>query len=199
MPEATGAPRSLSRAWYGASITDFLCADPAAVVGQIVTNSDFTVLPAQRDAWLAEIRLLRESLLGLDGSLFMEFSIPRMGRRIDAVLLIGPVVFAIEFKTGESRFERSAIDQAWDYALDLKNFHEASHTASIVPVLITSGNELTPAIDMRADDDLVYRPISIDAEHLRKVIDDASATIRGHSIDAKHWAESALSPDTYDY
>jgi len=40
-------------------------------------------------------------LTGLTGSLYLEFDIPRMGRRIDAVVLNGPVVFVVEFKVGE--------------------------------------------------------------------------------------------------
>ena len=68
-----------------------------------------------------------------------------MGRRIDVVLVIGPVIFAVEFKVGEKTFDRSAIDQVWDYGLDLKNFHEASHDASIVPILIaTEATECPP-------------------------------------------------------
>src|ERR1700679_254260 len=118
-----------SRAWYAATIADFLHADFDSVLGRLAIGSDFTVLQTQRDAWLAQIRLLHEHLDGLIGSLFMEFSIPRMGRRIDAVLLIGPIVFAVEFKVGDPTFDRSGIDQVWDYALDLKNFHEASHSA----------------------------------------------------------------------
>jgi hypothetical protein len=41
-----------------------------------------------------------------------------MGRRIDVVLLLGPVIFILEFKIGENKFESSAIDQVFDYALD---------------------------------------------------------------------------------
>ena len=128
-----------SRAWYGASIAEFLQTQPDTIVGQLVRNSDFALLPTQKDAWLAQIGFLQDRLVGLTGSLFLEFNIPRMGRRIDAVLLIGPVVFVIEFKVGESAFERAAVDQVWDYALDLKNFHEASHSVSIVPILIATG------------------------------------------------------------
>src|SRR5579872_1236638 len=95
-----------SRAWYSASITEFLHTDSDTIVGRLTTNSDFAVLPEQRDAWLFEIRLLQDRLVGLAGSLFMEFSIPRMGRRIDAVLLTGPIVFVIEFKVGDNAFDR---------------------------------------------------------------------------------------------
>jgi hypothetical protein len=45
-------PELSSRAWYGASIADFLRADPDSIVGRLTTNSDFPVLLAQRDAWL---------------------------------------------------------------------------------------------------------------------------------------------------
>src|SRR5688572_17494154 len=121
IPEPVAIAAVASRAWYGASIAQFLQTNSDAMVGRLATNCGLALLPTQRDAWLAQIRLLQEHLVGLTGSLFLEFSIPRMGRRIDAVLLIGPVVIVIEFKVGESAFERAAIEQVWDYALDLKN------------------------------------------------------------------------------
>ncbi len=89
------------RYWYGASVSGFVAESQDAVVGQIVTSAEFAVLPTQRDAWLSQIAFLQSHLSGLLGSIFFEFSIPRMGRRIDVVLLVGPVVFAIEFKVGE--------------------------------------------------------------------------------------------------
>ncbi len=141
------------RAWYGATIAEFLGADPDTVVGRLTTSSDFDVLTTQRDAWLTQIQILQRQLGGLTGSIFMEFSIPRMGRRIDTVLVIGPVVFAVEFKVGESEFERSAIDQAWDYALDLKNFHEGSLSAAVVPILVATDARTSHPIELRSDSD----------------------------------------------
>ncbi|MGO8925422.1 MAG: hypothetical protein ACLQU3_00650 [Limisphaerales bacterium] len=108
-PELVGTVGASSRAWFGASIAEFLQSQPDTIVGRLVTNSDSAVLPTQKDAWLAQIGLLQGCLGGLAGSLFLEFNIPRMGRRIDVVLLIGPVVFVIEFKVGESMFERAAV------------------------------------------------------------------------------------------
>ena len=81
--------QSTSRTWYGATIADFLSESPDTVIGRITTHCDFTVLPTQRDAWLVQIDVLQEYLQGLHGSVFMEFSIRGMGRRIDAVLFIG--------------------------------------------------------------------------------------------------------------
>src|SRR5262249_49417457 len=100
MPDLSHHAGILSRAWYQGSIAEFLQTDTDSIIGRLAQNSDFTVLPAQMDAWLAQIRFLQSELIGIAGSLFMEFNIPRMGRRIDTVLLIGPIVFVVEFKVG---------------------------------------------------------------------------------------------------
>jgi hypothetical protein len=162
-----GSTASRFRYWYGTSIGDFLQADPNAVLGEVTANCDFNLIPTQRDAWRAQIEFLRSKLKALSGSIFFEFNIPRMGRRIDVVLLIGPVVFAIEFKVGEKTFDRSAIDQVWDYGLDLKNFHEASHDAPIIPILVATEAMQSPAIDLRTDADKLYRPIVVDSGSFR--------------------------------
>ncbi len=117
-----------------------------------------------------------------------------MGRRIDAVLLIGPVVFAIEFKVGEASFDRAAIEQVWDYALDLKNFHEASHTVSIVPVLIATEAAASGATQLIADHDNVYRPVRIGRDGLRAVIDLAVQKISGLPVNAAEWSRASYHP-----
>src|SRR5205823_5023650 len=134
----TGTPTLSPRAWYGASISDFLQTSADSLLGALTTNSEFDLATSQRDSWIEQIRLLLSWLHGLSGCVFLEFNIPRMGRRIDVVLVIGPIVFVIEFKVGEKSFDRAAVDQVWDYALDLKNFHEASHSVPIVPILVAT-------------------------------------------------------------
>ena len=67
-----------SRAWYESSIAEFLQTQSEQVIGCLLTNSDFAVLPTQRDAWLAQLSVLRQSLQGISGNLFLEFNIPRM-------------------------------------------------------------------------------------------------------------------------
>jgi hypothetical protein len=184
-----------SRAWYSASITDFLQADYDTVVGRLTRNSDFTVLPEQKDAWLVQIQLLQDRLGDLTGSLFMEFSIPRMGHRIDTVLLTGPIVFVLEFKVGDTVFDRAAVDQVWDYALDLKNFHEASHAAPIVPILIATGASTSPAVELHsADADMVYRPIRVHPANVRPTIDLMLRTVKGEQIDPEYWARAPYRP-----
>ncbi len=193
-PEPAGITPVSSRAWYGASISEFLQAQPDTIVGQLVTNGNFTLLPTQKDAWLAQIRFLQERLVGLTGALFLEFNIPRMGRRIDTVLLIGPVVFVIEFKVGESAFERAAVDQVWDYALDLKNFHEASHSVSIVPILIATEATKSTSFNLHADEDNVYRPIHVHPAGFREAIDVALRTITGEVLNDQQWSNAPYHP-----
>jgi len=65
----------------------------------------------------------------------LEFDIPRLGRRVDAVLVTSTAVIPIEFKVGAKKFEQLDYEQAWDYGLDLKNFHAPSHAAAIFPIL----------------------------------------------------------------
>ena len=168
------------RFWYGASIAEFVDASAQEIIGQLTLNSSFDIDRSQASAWLAEIEFLQSKLIDLAGSIFFEFNIPRMGRRIDVALVIGPVVFAIEFKVGEKTFDRAAIDQVWDYGLDLKNFHEASHAASIIPILIATEATQCPRPELVADADKVYRPIVVDPESFRSVLDAALAKISGH-------------------
>lgn len=117
-----------------------------------------------------------------------------MGRRIDAVLLIGPVVFVVEFKVGEKQFERSAVDQVWDYALDLKNFHEASHGVSIVPMLLATSAVEAKVATVHEDADHVYRPLQANADDFRAVVNSVLKTISGGALDDRLWAQAAYHP-----
>src|SRR5688572_6260559 len=114
-----------ANAYYGADTADFLATTPEAILGRVVEKSRFDIELAQRNAWLDQIEILKTTLRGVDGTIFLEFVVPRLGSRIDAVLVAGPIVFVMEFKVGADRFVRDDFNQVWDYALDLKNFHEA--------------------------------------------------------------------------
>lgn len=193
--QSGGSEISSLRAWYSAPIADFLHSSTESVVGELLLASDqFAVVPTQSVAWKEQIEFLRSALRGLSGALFFEFNIPRMGRRIDTVLLIGPVVFVVEFKVGEKEFERAAVDQVWDYALDLKNFHEASHKASLVPILIATNSKACASINLQVDEDNVYRPIQVNLENFRKTVDTILLTIIGATVDQKQWAQSQYHP-----
>ncbi len=160
----------------------------------MVRNGEFDLLSTQRDAWLFQIKFLQSQLTNLTGSLFLEFSIPRMGRRIDAVLIVGAVIFVIEFKVGAHEFERAAIDQAWDYALDLKNFHEASHAASVIPILIATEATTSSPLLLEAHEDKVYHPLCVHAGNFRQAVDLSLQTVTDESIDQQRWPRAAYRP-----
>ena len=126
----------LQRAWYAASFADFIVHSEDQVIGQLTNNSNRSVELEQRDAWRVQINFLKQWVHGRSGTVLLEFNIPRMGLRADAVLLIAGCVVILEFKVGETSAGRQSLAQVWQYALDTKNFHETSHAVPIIPVLI---------------------------------------------------------------
>jgi hypothetical protein len=148
----------------------------------------------QRQAWEEEIRILRHALNGLPGVLFLEFDVPRLGSRIDAALVTGPAVFAIEFKCGEKRFTTDAYNQAWDYGLDLKNFHQASHALPIFPLVVataaTSGDDRWAP----AHADGVRPPRRTTPNGLRRAIDEALLSVTGPQLDGAAWGRAPYQP-----
>jgi hypothetical protein len=181
-------------AYYAGSIQEFIATSPDAVLGALVRQSDFDVEPPQRDAWLRQIEILRQSLLGLEGTLFLEYVVPRIGSRLDAVFVTGSLIFPIEFKVGESQFRREAIDQVWDYALDLKNFHEGSHGAGIVPILVATDAPTSPALLGEPHSDGVRPPSCCNSDGLRRLIDLGLADASGSAIDSIRWGRSPYRP-----
>ncbi|MCB1959746.1 MAG: hypothetical protein KDE68_04345 [Rhodocyclaceae bacterium] len=86
-------------AYYEASIQEFLVADEDAILGALSMQHGFALEHQQKHAWHGQIRILRRLLDPTQlGWIYFEFSIPRMGKRADVVLLAGGVVFVIEFK-----------------------------------------------------------------------------------------------------
>ena len=185
----------MKRAYYSNTIASFHASSPEDIVGKLTINSEFPVETTQRDAWLAQISLLHTSLKDYQGTLYFEYSIPRMGHRIDAVLLIGPVIFVIEFKIGEKEYTTHAIDQAWDYALDLKNFHETSHNVYVAPVLVATNAENLPyEVGTTAHNDKLLFPIMSNGEELDKIIQNVLNFAEGAEIDQTQWEAGRYCP-----
>lgn len=84
----------MKRHYYSASIAEFLAASRTDILGTIVSNSGFAIELTENAAWREEIRILQEVLPNVDGQIYFEYTIPRMGRRIDVVLVIGAVLFS---------------------------------------------------------------------------------------------------------
>lgn len=187
--------KTIKREYYSDSIANFLNSTTEEIVGKLTLNSAFTVEQTQRDAWHAEISAMRKVLSSRQGTIYFEYSIPRMGRRIDIVLLVGPVIFVLEFKVGEREFTASATDQAWDYALDLKNFHETSHEQLIVPVLIaTEAINADHIIALTPQNDKLFFPIKTNTNRLGEVIDNVLRFTDGKDIDRSQWESGRYCP-----
>lgn len=129
---------NLPRSYYDENIGLFLNRSKDDIIGKITHNAKlFDINSLQSNAWEEEINLLKQQLKGLErGHIAVEYSIPRMGKRIDVVLIIDNYVFLLEFKCGSNTYYASAKEQVEDYALDLHNFHEASHEITLFPILI---------------------------------------------------------------
>ncbi|MFH1369125.1 MAG: DUF2075 domain-containing protein [Elusimicrobiota bacterium] len=185
----------MSRAYYTESITNFVKANSDEIIGILAKSNEFSLEQSQRDAWVEEIKILQSVLFNYQGSIYFEYSIPRMGKRIDVVLLIGAVIFVLEFKIGEREFTSYAIDQVWDYALDLKNFHETSHDLYISPILIASKakNGIISVATTPHNDKLLI-PIKTNTKQLGKIIENVLSFSEGKVIDKKYWENGRYCP-----
>lgn len=185
---------STSNAYYAADVATFIGTASDAILGSIAANSAFAVEPTQRDAWVMQIEVLKPALAGIEGTIFFEFNVPRIGSRIDAVLISGPAIFAIEFKVGEADFKRDDLNQVWDYALDLKNFHKASHDAPIIPILVATHAPQSETVLPASHADNVSPPIRCNSEGLRHLILAGLDRAVGNGLDAIHWSEAPYQP-----
>ena len=152
-----------TRCLYESDIASFLNKEMDAIFGMLCGHYHGEVLTTQMEAWKAEIEILQNALAlwnSSDGRIIFEYDIPRLGKRIDVVLLLGGVIFCLEFKVGESAILEKDIDQVLDYALDLNNFHKYSQGKVIVPILVaTKYKYASDEIRRSAYDDMVINPL----------------------------------------
>jgi hypothetical protein len=187
-------PVPRASAYYSAPVDRFLATEPHHVLGVLAAAHSHTLEVDQRQAWEEELDILRTVLGGLAGTIYLEFDVPRLGSRIDAVLVAGPAVFPMEFKCGESRFRVADHNQAWDYALDLKNFHAASHEAPIFPILVATQADVADAAWQPAYPDGVRPPYRCGARHLHGVLQAGLAQSSGPEIDGEAWGAALYQP-----
>lgn len=162
------------RCMYENTITGFLQEEGMSVFGIINDKYHGDARSTTRDAWKLEISIMKDSLSLLKdkrGQIIFEYDIPRLGKRVDVILLYSGIIFCIEFKVGESSILEADIDQVLDYALDLKNFHKFSQDKVIVPILVaTEHAEFSSVIQMSVYDDRVVNPLVTGKDHLNDLI-----------------------------
>ncbi len=159
--------------YYKNDIESFITKSREEIIGQITLSNQFDSNRNQNKSWELQIYILQKALKAYSGTIFFEFSIPRMGKRVDALIIIQNTVFVIEFKVGETKYHNINIEQVWDYALDLKNFHKPSHNALLVPVLVaTEANRSYIEISTTSHNDNLLLPIMVNQYDLEKAIEE---------------------------
>lgn len=182
--------------YYQSSISDFLNRSTNEIIGEITLSNQFDTASTQNHSWESQISILKKAIKDFNGEIFFEFSIPRMGKRIDVLLIIEHVVFVVEFKVGERTYYGYNVDQVWDYALDLKNFHKPSHEAFLVPVLVaTEAKESFLEVSVTSHDDDLALPVRCNSNDLRMVIESSLKFFDDFkAVDAKSYAEGSYHP-----
>ncbi|MEN6509190.1 MAG: DUF2075 domain-containing protein [Smithella sp.] len=186
----------MNRSYYTNTISAFLNTSDNEILGTLASNSEFSDELQQKEAWKEEIKILKEILIPHKGSIYFEYAIPRMGKRIDVLLIIQSVIFILEFKIGEKEFPAYAIDQVMDYALDLKNFHETSHNRFIAPILVaTLAKYLNPLVAMTGHNDKMFLPIRCNSDSLNIAIKSILDLFDdGETIKIQDWEQGRYHP-----
>ena len=180
-------------AFYGNNIKDFLSQNEDEIFGIIAKNDEYDSVCKQKDAWIAQIRLLKNALNKYpNGSVVFEYTIPRVGGRIDNVVLIDDTIFVLEFKVGNEVYAGSAATQARTYAIDLANFHEESHNKTIVPILIATD---APDYELQINKykNNVYDVIYTNGNNLAQIFDKFTKLFGGQ-IQLEKWLNSRYVP-----
>lgn len=181
------------RHYYHNTITEFITHSFDAIWTQLTAVGHGDLLHTQKQAWAEQIKILKTHLNGFMGDIFFEYSIPRMGKRIDAVLLIDGIVFVMEFKVGAKEFTGADVNQAWDYALDLKYFHEESHHLPIIPILVVTNAKESDILLFQYDDQIV-RPILSNGDNIADIVRQSQLIFPSTQIDNYLWSISRYAP-----
>jgi hypothetical protein len=181
-------------AYYQAPISGFLSANESEILGELTLSHGFVLEQEQRNAWLEQIPIMQQAVRNFTaGHILFEFVIPRMGKRADVVLVIGGTILVLEFKS-VTKFEFSAIEQAHDYALDLKNFHLGSHELPIVPIVVATRARPVGVQKPQWAPDMVAAPVLASAEELPLIINRLIQNGGDIPIDFERWVRSGYQP-----
>ena len=185
------------RSYLSLSIHDFLRETEGNLLLKLINSSSgFDIQDSQKLAWEKQISILQNNLHSdMNGRIIFEFTIPRVGKRVDVVLVFAEAVFVLEFKTNATIYNSGDKDQALDYALDLKNFHETSHHAAIVPVLIATNAEITDQKPFFYTDGVAGIELS-NGSNLKEIITKyfASAPSELQSVVVEEWEKGRFKP-----
>ena len=187
-----------TRCLYNSCFATFSAANENSIFGVLCDNYHGDALTTTREAWRSEILILKQVLAPYrdeNGQIVFEYDIPRLGKRVDAVLLLRGIVFCLEFKVGESRILEADVDQVLDYALDLKNFHKFSADRIIVPILIATNFRVSSTeIQMSVYDDKVVNPLVTGEAGISRILSAVLDKFPGETPVNPDWIISPYAP-----
>lgn len=182
------------RAYYSASIKDFLAQSTSEILGVIHQNCiSVETTIQQNNTWEQEVNILKNQLAGIEeGRIIFEYTIPRMGRRVDVVLLHKNVVYLLEFKCGDDQYRASTVDQVYDYALDLRNFQKESHDKLIANIIVSTR---APQVDIKiVENERIIEPIFCNSTNIREAVDAVVQKYNENGFDYIAWENSEYLP-----
>ena len=184
----------MNREYYSNTVSEFIKTSNDEIFGQITKNDEFSAGDLQKNTWIKQIQILKEQLSNFkDGYIIFEYTVPRIGSRIDNVFIYQGIIFIFEFKVGESEYKKSDLDQVVDYGLDLSYFHHSSHNRTIVPVLIS-----TKASDRSYNNgfvkDNIMTPYLTNGEDLERFILNITSSTKEESLNPIDWINSIYRP-----
>jgi len=184
----------MTRSYYSESINIFLDDNTNIILGQLARYHSHALEDLQKNAWIKQIEILKATLKDINrGHIFFEFAIPRMGKRVDNIVILDDTIFIIEFKVGSTKYDNYAIEQVLDYSVDLKNFHEGSHHEKIFPILIcTEADYINNKIQVLQE--LLFKPLLTNKENFISNILNCLQHSQLKHINQETWANSIYKP-----
>jgi len=183
----------MNRSYYSDFIRNFINENDESILGTLSLQHSFTLEIQQKNAWLKQVSILKKSLTKyVDGKVYFEFAIPRMGKRVDNILIINDLIIVIEFKIGDDFFSKHAIEQVTDYCLDLNNFHEGSHNKKLIPILVaTKAKSVQNNLFIK---DCELNVIKANEENFMDLLDEIIYNNSNGNVDPKQWENSIYKP-----
>lgn len=184
----------MQRSYYSARIREFLDEKPETLLGKLMVSDEFSTTDLQKNAWRKEIDILQDQLRSVEnGDIAFEYTIPRMGHRIDVVCIIRGLIFLLEFKVGDSEYRKSTADQVMDYALDLKYFHELSADRYIIPISIPTE---APSVcnEVSFMEDKISNVLKCTKDNIGLTINSVLSSVQDQDLSIADWINSRYAP-----
>lgn len=197
---------------YHASVAEFIADDVDRVVGilarAVADTGILSQYSRQITIWKEQTVLLHRNLLRLSEKsadavgnwhIALEYELPRRQKRPDAIILANDRILVVELKFGMERYEAAARWQADDYALNLRDFHAASHSRYIVPILCAVDAAAHPATVSPINGNMVAPTQFANGDNLWTVLERSCRNglppeAHSHPIDPLPWLASPYRP-----